>query len=137
MSVCVPRNSECSAIAHSRTSAGPLSVIQMSRLLRRILNNTSRWATREERFLRRLLYGKTVGVRFDGLRRSKRNEAKYFLLAVAPMALIGPFVGKWSDASAFGKATLALLAAWLVMVLVIGGFLLLRSVARASRGQGK
>lgn len=93
----------------------------------------SRWASREERFLRRQFHGKTVGVRFDGLRRSERNEAKVFLLAMAPMILIGPFVGKWSDASLLGKTVLALLAIWFVTVLVAGGFLLFRALVQASR----
>lgn len=95
----------------------------------------SRWASREERFLRRQFHGRTVGVRFDGLRRSERNEAKYFLLAMAPMVLIGSFIGKWSDASLFGKTVLGLLAVWFVAVLVAGGFLLFRALIRASRGR--
>lgn len=105
----------------------------MHRLFTQVRKIASRWAAREERLLRRQFHGKTVGVRFDGLRRSARNEAKYFLIALAPMALIGPFIGKWSDASPFGKTILALLAAWFVVVLVAGGFLLFRALVRASR----
>lgn len=95
----------------------------------------SRWASREERFLRRLFHGKTVGARFDGLGRSKRNEAKLFLLAAVPMVLIGPFIGKWSDASLIGKTILVLLAIWSGTVLVVGGFLLFRALTRASRSR--
>ncbi|MCW2412028.1 hypothetical protein [Sphingobium sp. B8D3A] len=83
--------------------------------------------------MRHQFHGKTAGVRFHGLRQSKRNEAKYFLLAIAPAVLIGPFIRKWSDASLFGKTVLALLAIWFVAVLVAGGFLLFRALIRASR----
>lgn len=93
----------------------------------------SRWIIREERFLRRQFHGKSVRLRFDGLRRSKRNEAKLFLFAMAPTILIGPFIGRWSDASVLGKTVWALLAMWLVAVLLVGGFLLFRAVIRASR----
>jgi len=71
--------------------------------------------------------------RFRGLRRSERNEAKLFLLAFAPAALIGPFIGKWSDASLFGKVILAATGLWMIGVVAGGGFLLFRSIYRASR----
>lgn len=95
----------------------------------------ARWANREEKFLRRQFYGKTMSARFDGLRRSERNEAKFFLLAMAPAALIGPFIGKWSDATLIGKIVLALLAGWSVAVVAVGGFLLVRALMRSSRGR--
>lgn len=100
--------------------------------IRRII---ARWANREEKFLRRQFHGKTPGARFDGLRRSERNEAKFFLLAMGPAALIGPFIGKWSDATLFGKIVLALLAGWFVAVVAVGGFLLFRALIRSSRGR--
>ncbi len=96
-----------------------------------------RWENSEERASRRQFHGKTFSDRFDGLRRSRRNEAKLFLLAMAPVVGIGPFIGKWSDASLFGKALLALLSIWFVAVVVGGGFFFFRSVVRASRGHSK
>jgi hypothetical protein len=105
----------------------------MPQLFAQVREIVSHWASREERFLRRQFLGKTAGVRVDGLRRSKRNEAKYLLLAIAPMALIGPLIGKWSDASLFGKTVLALLAVWCAAVLLTGGFLLFRALIRVSK----
>lgn len=92
----------------------------------------SRWIRREEEALRRLFHGKSADVRLEGMRRSERNEAKIFLLAMTPVVVVGPFVGKWSSASTFGKIMLALLAAWLLAVLLLGGFLMFRSIVRAA-----
>jgi hypothetical protein len=109
----------------------------MTWLLMKVRRLASRWINREEKFLRRQFHGKSVGVRFDGLRRSERNEAKVFLLAGAPLLLIGPFIGKWSDASLSGRIALALLGVWSVAVLVVGGFLFFRALIRASRGSAE
>lgn len=97
----------------------------------------ARWAKREERFLRRQFHGKTMGERFDGLRRSERNEAKLFLLAMAPTVLIAPFIGKWSDATPIGKVILALLGGWFVAVVAVGGFILFRALIHSSRDRPK
>ena len=107
----------------------------MTRPFTNVREAISRWASREQRFLGRQFHSKTLGVRFDGLRRSKRNEAKLFLLAMAPMVFIGPFIGRWSDASRIGKTILTLLAIWFGAVLVVGSLLLFRALARASRGR--
>jgi hypothetical protein len=56
---------------------------------------------------------------------------------MVPMIVIGPFVGKWSDASYFGRVLLALLAVWFVVILIGGGFLLFRALVRASRGHSE
>ncbi|QBX36549.1 hypothetical protein E4M02_12910 [Brevundimonas sp. S30B] len=102
--------------------------------LRRIIR---RWEVSEERASRRQFYGKTFSDRFDGWRRSRRNEAKVLLLAMAPMAAIGPFIGQWSDASLFGKALLALLSLWFLAVAIGGGFIFFRANVRASRDHSK
>lgn len=109
----------------------------MTRPFTNVRKAVSRWASREERFLRRQFHGKTVSARFDGLGRSKRNEAKLFLLAAVPMVLIGPFIGKWSDASLLGKTILVLLAIWFGVVLVAGSVLLFRALTRASRSRSE
>lgn len=92
-----------------------------------------RWTKQEEAALRRQFYGKTMNDRFRGLRKSERNEAKIFLLALTPAILIGPFIGKWSDASLLGKSILAIISLWMVGVLVVGGYFLFRSILRALR----
>jgi hypothetical protein len=92
-----------------------------------------RWTRREEVALRHQFYGKTMVERFRALRRSERNEAKLFLLAFAPAALIGPFIGKWSDASLLGKMILAATGIWTIGVIIGGGFFLCRAIYRASR----
>jgi len=71
--------------------------------------------------------------RFDGLRRSKRNEAKLFLVALGPALLTGPLIGKWSDASLLGKSILLLAGLWMIGAFIIGGFLLVQAISRASR----
>jgi len=109
----------------------------MVRPLAQVRKVVSRWARREESYLRHQFNGKTVRDRLHGLRRSERNKAKYFFLALAPAALIGPFVGKWSDASVFGKAVLALTGAWTVFVLLAGSYLAIRAAIRASRGRSE
>jgi hypothetical protein len=105
----------------------------MERSLRAVWRAIQRWAVREEKALTRQFHGKTASDRFDGLGRSARNEAKFFLLIIGPAALAGPFIGKWSDATPLGKAVWLLLILWSVAVLVGGGFLLFRALLRASR----
>lgn len=92
-----------------------------------------RWNKQEEAALRRLFHSKTMSGRFRGLRKSKRNEAKLFLVAITPAILVGPFIGKWSDASLLGKSILVIISLWMVCVLVVGGYFLFRSLVRASR----
>lgn len=92
-----------------------------------------RWTKQEEAALRRQFHGKTMNDRFRGLRKSERNEAKVFLLAFTPAILTGPFIGKWSDASLPGKSILVIIGLWMVSVLVVGGYFLLRSILRALR----
>ena len=98
-----------------------------------IRNIIGRWLKREDAALRNLFHGKTVNDRFRGLRRSKRNEAKVFLLGMAPALLTGPFIGKWSDASLAGKTILAATGLWMIGVFVVGGYLVFRSIYRTSR----
>ena len=71
--------------------------------------------------------------RFRGLRRSERNEAKLFLLALGPAILTGPFIGKWSDATMWGKSIMLITGLWMVGVFIVGGFFLFRALARAPR----
>jgi len=92
-----------------------------------------KWADKEETSLRHQFHGKSVGDRFRGLRRSERNEVKLFILAALPACLIGPFIGKWSDASTGGKVILAATALWMLGVIFVGGYLLFRAIFRASR----
>jgi len=54
-------------------------------------------------------------------------------LAALPACLIGPFIGKWSDASTGGKVILAATALWMLGVIFVGGYLLFRAIFRASR----
>lgn len=93
----------------------------------------SQWTKREEAALRRLFHGKSANVRFRGLRRSERNEAKLFLLALTPAILTVPFTGKWSNASLIGRTIMVVTGLWLICVFVIGGYLLFRSLYRTSR----
>ena len=92
-----------------------------------------RWAKREEIALRHLFHGKTMNDRFRGLHRSERNEAKFFLLALIPAMLTGPFIGKWSDASVLGKSIMVVTGLWMIGVFIVGGFLLFRALFRASQ----
>jgi hypothetical protein len=92
-----------------------------------------RWARREEVAIRQLFHGDAASDRFRGLRRSERNEAKLFLLAMAPVILTGPFIGKWSDASFLGKSIMVATGLWMIGIIVGGGFLLFRAISRASR----
>ena len=101
----------------------------------RVRHIIARWVKREEEALSDQFYGKTVSERFRGLRRSERNEAKLFLLAITPTILIGPFIGKWSEASFVGKLILAVTGIWMIGVILIGGYMLFRSVYRASRNR--
>lgn len=98
-----------------------------------IRNIIGRWTKREEAALRRLFHGKTANNRFHGLRRSKRNEAKLFLLAFTPAILTVPFTGKWADASSAGKTIMVVTGLWMICVLAVGGYLLFRSIYRTSR----
>ena len=98
-----------------------------------IRKKVRKWAAKEETFLRHQFHGKTSRDRFRGLSRSKRNEAKLFLLAMTPVFLIGPFIGKWSDASIAGKAILAATALWMLGILLVGIYFLLRAIVRVSR----
>ena len=104
-----------------------------SMLLMKIRDIIGRWTKQEEAALRRQFHGKTMNDRFRGLRRSERNEAKLFLLALTPVILTGPFIGKWSDASLIGKSVMAITGLWMVGVLVVGGYFLFRSILSASR----
>jgi hypothetical protein len=94
-----------------------------------------RWTKREEVALRHLFHGKTAKNRFRGLRQSERNEAKLFLLGLAPAIFTGPFVGKWSDASLAGKSIMVVTGLWMIGVFVVGGYLFFRSLFRTSRKQ--
>jgi hypothetical protein len=93
----------------------------------------ARWTKREDIALRHLFHGKTTSDRFRGFRRSKRNEAKVFLLGMAPALMTGPFIGKWSGASFLGKTILAATGLWMCGVFAVGGYLFFKSIYRASR----
>jgi hypothetical protein len=51
----------------------------------RLQQTLSRWSLQNRSSLNQLAYGKTSERRFRGLRRGNRVEAKFFLLAVAPI----------------------------------------------------
>ncbi len=116
-----------------QTASAPLWRSSIGRSFMKIRSIIARWANREDKFLTRQFHGKTMSERFGGLRRSRRNEAKLFLLAMAPTFIIGPFIGKWSDATLPGKITLVLLAGWFVVVTAVGGFIIFRALLRSSR----
>ena len=90
-----------------------------------------RWRIREETSLNQQFRGKTIANRFRGLRRSERNEARLFLVAMVPLfvpALLG--IPKWSDASALGRSIMGMAALWAVVVLGCGGIVLFRILRR-------
>jgi hypothetical protein len=91
------------------------------------------WAKREEAALRAQFHGKAPARRLLGLQRSERNKARLFLLALLPLGIVGPVVGKWSEASSLGKAIMALGLVWAVSVIGLGSFLFLRAIVRAAR----
>ncbi|WP_145923500.1 hypothetical protein [Sphingopyxis macrogoltabida] len=91
-----------------------------------------RWTKREESALSHQFHGKSADDRFRGLRRSERNEAKLFILAFAPAILTTPFIGKWSDASFLGKSIMVASGLWMIGVLLVGGYLLFRSIYRTT-----
>ncbi|WP_298284814.1 hypothetical protein [Novosphingobium sp.] len=97
-----------------------------------LLKVIKQWTRREELAVRQQFYGKTIRERFRGLRRSERNEAKLFLIAMLPTLLTMPFIGKWSDASLAGKCIMMITGLWMLGILIFGGYLLLRSIYRSS-----
>jgi len=100
--------------------------------VRKIIN---RWSGREQTALKQLVTGASANQRFRGLRRSERNEAKLSLFAMLPVLLVAPFVSKWSDASLIERAFIMLTGAWMLAVLVAGGFFICRSLIRVSRNK--
>ena len=94
-----------------------------------------RWLSTEVSALRQQFYGKSVNARFSGLWRSERNEAKLFLVAAAPIVPVLMIVPKWSAASTLEQAAMVLTGIWFVVVLLIGFFLIIRSIVRVSRNK--
>lgn len=92
-----------------------------------------RWVRREHGALKGLITGRSVNERFRGLNRSKRNEAKLFLLGLLPIILSVPFLPKWSDASSLVRVWMLLSGAWFVVIVAVGSFFIFRSAIRVSR----
>ena len=87
----------------------------------------------EEKALKRQLQGKSKRHRFEGLRRSERNEAKLFLLAGVPVLAVALFTPNWADANAWEKLFMVAALAWATTVLLIGCFYIFRSLTRLSK----
>ena len=90
----------------------------------------SRWSRQEETALRQLS-GKTAGKRLFGLAKSRRIQAKFFLLAAAPMALciISDQLG-WSR-GVIWHTWFWLSVAWALAIFAIGFAVLWRALLRS------
>ena len=93
------------------------------------------WLREEDAALTRQFRGKTVNSRFNGLRRSERNEAKLFLIAMAPVLLVSLVSPKWADASFAQKVAMATADVWMVGVLGVGTFFIFRALIRISKSR--
>jgi hypothetical protein len=95
------------------------------------------WFVEEQKASRQQFDGKTTSTRFEGLNRSRRNQAKLLLLAALPVLAVGSLVPKWSDASVFERALMALSGSWAFVVMVGGLYFAMRAtLRRGTEGNG-
>ena len=81
-----------------------------------------RIARHEQRALTDLAYGKTAAKRFDGLRRSNRNEAKMLLIAMVPAVPLALSDMLGFERGALWKMWAVVTGSWFVVV--VGALLL-------------
>ena len=93
----------------------------------------SRLAREQYRSLFELGFGQTADERFKGLNRSNRNEAKWFLLALAPVLLL--MVSDWAgfERGALWTFWASFSAIWFVIIFGTLMFVLVKAFLRSLR----
>jgi hypothetical protein len=98
-----------------------------------VIQALKRWSQEQETALLQMTQRKTASARLDGFSKSKRVEAKFLLLGMAPMAPLAVSDALGLARGTFWNVWFWVSVIWLTLVVIVAFAAIWRAVRRAQR----